>query len=239
MDRLLDPIRAYDRLAAEFAAVSDRRRSYLNEVERQIVLHVPAGSSSLLDIGAGDGMRAARIAKAARITNVVLLEPSSEMRKLWPSHTEGWPLSAERLGEKTGRFDVITCLWNVLGHIFPAQSRVDVLRHCARLLSPGGRFFIDVNHRYNMSAYGAVPTLCRMLRDLTLPSERNGDVTLHWRIAGDTCSTRGHVFTHSEFRRLATKAGLVIEKSITVDYSSGQLRKSRFAGNPLFILRRR
>jgi SAM-dependent methyltransferase len=233
-----DPVRAYDLLAPEFSRLSEHRRAYLTAIERLIVLHVPSGSNSLLDIGAGDGSRAQRIARSANIEHTVLLEPSAGMRELWPSDVRGWALQAEELGQKSGSFDIITCLWNVLGHIFPARGRVDVLRHCARLLSPGGRLFIDVNHRYNVAAYGVLPTFCRWLRDLVSPGETNGDVKLEWCVAGEKCRTAGHVFTHPEFRALAQSAGLVIEQFFTINYSTGAVRKSTHAGNPLFVLRR-
>lgn len=235
---IVDPVAAYDCVAADISRLAEQRRPYLNQVENQIVFHIPPGSASLLDVGAGDGSRAARIAMAAHLDSVVLLEPSSEMRKLWSRRMQGWAIPAEQLREKNGAFDVITCLWNVLGHIFPAQARVEVLQQCRRLLSPRGLMFVDVNHRYNLRAYGAIPTLCRMLRDLALPSDTNGDVQLRWITNGRACTTRGHVFTHSEFRRLANRAGLEIQKIHTIDYSSGELRESRFDGNPLFVLRR-
>lgn len=233
-----DPVQAYDRIAAEFPALSERRRPYLAEIERQIIQRAPPGSTSLLDIGAGDGSRAKRIADAVKLRDVVLLEPSSEMRKLWPSDVRGWALAAEQLSEKNGNFDLVTCLWNVLGHVFQERSRVEVLRQCGRLLAPGGRLFIDVNHRYNFAAYGTLRTLGRMLFDLAHPSEKNGDVKLNWEIAGRRCTTYGHVFTHSEFRRLAGNAGLVIEHAVTIDYATGRVRNWRFSGNPLFVLRR-
>jgi 2-polyprenyl-3-methyl-5-hydroxy-6-metoxy-1,4-benzoquinol methylase len=233
-----DPVDAYDRIAPEFARLSEQRRAYLNRVERLVIDAIPEGARSLLDIGSGDGTRAFRIAAARRLPDVILLEPSAAMRAMWPHGACGWPIRAEELGEKVGQFDVITCLWNVLGHIFPDQQRAEVLRHCARLLSPNGRLFVDVSHRYNARHYGVMPTLARMLRDGIAPNGMNGDVQVHWTVNATTHAAQGHVFTDAEFRRIATGGGLRIENVFAVDYSSGKVRRSLFQGHLFYIASR-
>ena len=91
-------------------------------------------------------------------------------------------MRAEELHLVEAEFDVITCLWNVLGHIFPAASRAEVLRQFARLVSPQGRIFVDVHHRYNARHYGAIPTALRFLHDRLRWSETNGDVVVAWDV---------------------------------------------------------
>jgi SAM-dependent methyltransferase len=230
---------AYDRLAPEFAQVSQRRRAYLDAIDQLVISEIPAGVQAFLDIGAGDGTRALRIAKAIGVEKPVLLEPSEAMRAQWPPGTHGWPIRAENLNlQRDEQFDVITCLWNVVGHIFPLESRIEVLRQCARLLSPDGQLFIDVNHRYNALHYGFVATLLRVLRDRIFPNQSNGDVTAHWDIAGTKVSTNGHVFTDVEFRSMAQSGGLSIKKALSIDYATGEVRRSRFSGNLFYILQR-
>jgi len=235
---LLDPVSAYDRLAPLYARVADERRAYLDAVDRVIVAEVPPGSRSLLDVGAADGARAGRIARATGVQDLVLVEPSAAMRSHCPAEATVWAIRAEDLHSRQGSFDVITCLWNVLGHVFPASARVDVLRQFARLASPAGRVFIDVNHRYNARHYGAAATAMRFLRDRVAPGDANGDVTVRWDIEGVPCATSGHVFTHAEFARLARAAGLSIEKRFVIDYASGQVRRRSWEGNLLYVLRR-
>jgi len=234
---MLDPVTAYDRLAPVYARVADERRAYLDAVDRVIVAEVPPGSRSLLDVGAADGARAFRIARATGVQDLVLLEPSAAMRSHYPAEATVWPMRAEDLHSRQGRFDVITCLWNVLGHVFPATARGEVLRQFARLAAPAGRVFIDVSHRYNARHYGAAATALRFLRDRVAPGERNGDVTATWNADGGPCATSGHVFTQAEFARLARHAGLTIEKRFVIDYASGQVRRRSWEGNLLYVLR--
>lgn len=234
----LEPVLAYDRLAPEFAQVSNRRRAYIEAVDRLVISAAPAGAQSLLDIGAGDGRRSIRIAKEIGVEKPVLLEPSEAMRAQWPPGTQGWPIRAEELVVKDERFDVITCFWNVLGHVFPPETRVEVLRQCGRLLSPQGQLFIDVNHRYNALHYGFVATLLRALRDRAFPNQSNGDVKATLEVAGAHIVTNGHVFTDVEFRGMAQSASLSIKKALSIDYTTGEVRRSKYSGNLFYMLRR-
>jgi 2-polyprenyl-3-methyl-5-hydroxy-6-metoxy-1,4-benzoquinol methylase len=235
---LLDPVAAYDRVAPVYARLAEERRAYLDAVERLVVAEIPPGSRSLLDAGTGDGVRALRIARAAGLRDLVLLEPSAAMRSRCPSEATVWAMRAEDLAGQQGSFDVITCLWNVLGHVFPAAARVEVLRQFARLVAPAGKIFIDVNHRYNARQYGVLAVAGRLLRDRVSPDDRHGDVTVTWNIEGSPCATTGHVFTGREMTALAKAAGLSVEKRFVVDYATGQLRRYSLAGSLLYVLRR-
>ena len=232
-----DPVGAYNRLAPRYAQLCLRRKAYLEAVETLILECIPGGSRSLLDLGSGDGKRALRIAQRAGIERLVMLEPAEEMPAQGPGEGELWPIRAEDLKPDalSERFDVITCLWNVLGHIATVEKRQQAVSSAARLLSNRGWLFLDVIHRYNLRTYGVLPTCARWLRDQLAWSDENGDVTAKW-LAG-TIHTYGHVFTHREMVGLAKAAGLEIEERIVVDYSSG--KKHRFAcmGNLLYILR--
>lgn len=230
---MLNPVAAYDHIAPVFARITEKRRSYLDAIDRLVISGIPAGSRSLLDVGAGDGRRARRIAQASDIADIVLVEPSVAMQG--GNGSEGFrTLRAEELSSLNGEFDVITCLWNVLGHIFPAPSRKQVLGEFARLLSPRGRIFVDVHHRYNARHYGVAPTAMRFLRDRVSWNETNGDVIVVW----NQCTTRGHVFTDREFRSVAQMATLKIEQRFVVDYATGACRRWSFGGHLLYVLER-
>lgn len=232
---MLEPVAAYDRIGPVFARIAEKRRSYLDGIDRLVTSEISPGSRSMLDVGAGDGGRARRIAQARDISELVLVEPSVAMQG---RDAQFRTMRAEELHWAEGEFDVITCLWNVLGHIFPSEVRLEVLRQFARLASPQGRIFVDVQHRYNVRHYGAIPTALRFLRDRLRWSDTSGDVVVAWDVAGVRCTTRGHVFTHREFCSLAKAAGLHIEKRFVVDYATGERRRWSVEGHLLYVLAR-
>lgn len=232
----LDPVAAYNRIAPIYADLAEQRRAYLDAIERLIIDNILPGSRSLLDVGGGDGSRALRIAQSRGIAKLVLLEPAAAMQSRLPPDVQVWTLRAEDLDRTEGEFDVILCLWNVLGHIFPAPKRLEVLRQIARLLIPGGKAFIDVNHRYNARHYGLLITAMRYLRDRLAWHATNGDVPVTWRIGELMCTTMGHVFTDKEVRSLCREAGLNIESRFVVDYATGETRRSEFEGHLLYVL---
>ena len=239
-NELLDPVAAYDRLAPYYSEFSKRRAAYLRRVEEQIAARIPAGARSLLDVGAGDGGRALHIASVAGISRVVLLEPSVKMSSETPAGYEVWRRRAEDLdvGGIAERFDVITCLWNVLGHISGFDKRVRALNAAGQVISPKGLLFVDVIHRYNVRSYGATMTAARWLRDRIAPGDSNGDVRARWQTAAGDISTYGHVFTDGEMRRLAGATGLECAERIVIDYQTGAIRRASWTGNLLYVLRR-
>jgi SAM-dependent methyltransferase len=233
---MLDPVAAYDRMGPVFARIAEKRKSYLDSIDQLVISGIPSGSRSMLDVGSGDGGRARRIAQARDIAELVLVEPSVAMQGN-SCDSKLRTMRAEELHLEKAEYDVITCLWNVLGHIFPSTSRLEVLRQFARLTSSHGRIFIDVQHRYNVRHYGAIPTVLRFLRDRLRWKETNGDVVIAWDVDEVRCTTRGHVFTHSEFRSLAQAAGLNIETRFVVDYATGERRPWSIEGHLLYVLR--
>ncbi|HEX8925446.1 MAG TPA: methyltransferase domain-containing protein [Terriglobales bacterium] len=237
---VVDPVAAYDRLAPYYSHFSKRRVAYLRSIEEQIAARIPAGAKSLLDIGAGDGSRAVRIAGAAAISRIVLLEPSARMSGQTPAGCEVWRSRAEDLDASAiaERFDVITCLWNVLGHVPGFERRVRALSAAAQLLCRDGLMFVDVIHRYNVRSYGATMTAVRWLQDRIAPSDSNGDVRARWSTANGEITTYGHVFADREMRRLADAAGLRFAQRIAIDYETGQIRHASWTGNLLYVFRR-
>jgi 2-polyprenyl-3-methyl-5-hydroxy-6-metoxy-1,4-benzoquinol methylase len=226
---VLDPVAAYDQIAPLFAELVRERKAFLEGVERLVISAIPAGGRSLLDVGTGDGSRARRIARRQGISETMLLEPAVAMQR---GATDIRTMRAEDLHAIETRFDVILCLWNVLGHVFPAAARIEALRQFARLLPPHGKAFVDVAHRYNARHYGVAPTAVRFIHDLFSWREENGDVAVRW----ERTTTKGHVFTHREMTSMCRAAGLNIERKFVVDYATGQERRWAFEGHLLYIL---
>jgi 2-polyprenyl-3-methyl-5-hydroxy-6-metoxy-1,4-benzoquinol methylase len=230
---VLDPVAAYDQIAPVFAKLAHGHKAFLESVERLVISALPVGSRSLLDVGTGNGSRARRIARSRGISELVLLEPAVAMQD---GRTDIRTMRAEDLHLIEARFDVILCLWNVLGHVFPTAARSETLRQFARLLAPHGRAFVDVAHRYNARHYGVAPTAARFIHDLFAWREENGDVAVNWDLDGKRTTTTGHVFTHREMVSMCRSAGLDIEKKFVLDYATGQQRRWSFEGHLLYVL---
>jgi len=229
----------YDLLAPHYGEISRARAAYLEGIERLVIASLPPGTRSLLDVGAGDGTRAVRIARAAGIPTLVLAEPSramaEECRRRGASAV--WTEPAEALPEGAGPFDAMTCLWNVLGHVPSEAARVEALRRMGGLLSERGILFLDVNHRYNAQAYGLPRTIARLLFDRIRPSERNGDVSVAWRLQDRAVRGVGHVFTRGEMARIAGPSGLRVRSLRFVDYGTGEEVRRAWSGQLLFEFR--
>src|SRR5437870_13765804 len=52
-----DPVAAYDRIAPGFARLAEQRRPYLDRIDQLVLSEMPPESSSLLEVGSGDGAR--------------------------------------------------------------------------------------------------------------------------------------------------------------------------------------
>ena len=232
----LDVVDAYDHIVAEFPAIRAERRAYCDAVDGLVIANLPVKARSLLDVGCGDASRTEAIAQGGTIGDVVLLEPSSGMRTLIRRSRELWTSRIEDLNCAERAFDVITCLWNVLGQVPSPEKRLVALRNMRAMLSPGGILFLDVQNRYNARHYGWLKTASRLAYDWARPSAANGDVTVRWKSDSGPVTTYGHVFTGKEMRGLFGEAGLKIRQMHIVDYATGELRSSRFAGAMFFAL---
>lgn len=228
---VLNAIAAYDSVAPGYAELSERRRAYLDAVDAEILRRVPSGASSLIDVGAGDGRRALEIAKRAGIRRVVLVEPSEGMRGLIPTDVEVWHDRIETLADSGPKFDVVLCLWNVLGHVPSRELRVAVLENLGQRCSAGGLIFLDVINQYNIAECGVGAVVRRFF------SLQNGDVPVTWKTSAGEVATQGHVFTAGEMERLFREAGLETAERIVLNYETGQREAWTVAGNFLYVLK--
>jgi len=224
---------AYDRLAPHYREYAAGRAGYLGAVDRFILERSPAGAR-VLDVGAGDGVRGVRIARALSARRVVLCEPSPAMAALCRRQgaDEVWEAAAEALpGDE--RFDVVLCLWNVLGHLRDRGARVAALREMRRVLAPGGSVFFDVNNRHNRRAYGTWRVALRRAVDALAPDDRRGDTRFEWKVGGRRIPATGHLFTPREVDAIVLAAGLEVVRRVAVDYVSGQVSTDEREGQLL------
>ena len=228
----------YDALAPRYRDYAATRAAYLGAVDQFVVARIPVGASSLLDVGAGDGIRAMHIARRGSIGTVFLCEPSVELaRKCRSLHaTAVWETTAESIPETPNRFDVITSLWNVLGHMNDHAARVRALSRLRALLKPGGRIFLDLNNRHNAAAYGWTRVLGRLFIDAIAPDERRGNASFVWKIGGQAIPAMGHLFTPAEAELLFSESGLQVIEQAAINYTNGRLSRSPLLGQLVFAL---
>jgi 2-polyprenyl-3-methyl-5-hydroxy-6-metoxy-1,4-benzoquinol methylase len=228
----------YDAMAPLYREYAERKIAYLSAVDRFVIEHAPLGPAALLDVGAGDGVRGMALAKALNADTTILADPSVEMivrcRLLRP--TDVWLCEAQNLPQTGTRFDLILCLWNVLGHLPDRENRVQGLRAMGNLLAPGGAVFFDVNNRQNARNYGRWRVLGRVLLDAIAPDERRGDGTFQWKIGEQTLPAMGHLFTPAEIEGIIEDSGLSIIRRVSVDYTTGAISSSRWGGQLLYQL---
>ena len=229
----------YDQLAPYYSEYARTRAAYCDAVDRQVLEWVPAVREAMLDVGSGDGRRGVRLAAALSSPRIVLSDPSLPMAEQCRAHAgvEVWPVAAEDLPAGGSEFDLVTCLWNVLGAVKSTGRRTQALRRMAASLSAEGRIVLDVHNRYNAATAGVGRVLARVARDIVRPSESNGSVAFTWRVGGQQIAADGYLFTEREMRQLFRDAGLVVVGQTFVDYDTGALR-GPWTGQMLFALAR-
>lgn len=228
----------YDLLAPHYRNYASEKGNYINAVDKAILRELKPSMKTMLDIGSGDGIRAVNLAKQAGIEKLILSEPSEKMVELCRQVYSGeiWNVTAENLKSNGQRFDLITCLWNVLGHIPDTSRRINSLRKIRDFLQPGSVLFMDVNNRYNARAYGKAEIFKRVIFDLFHPGNNKGDTEYELKIDGTSITGMGHLFTPQEIRMLVKSSGFRIKKRISVDYKNGSIHSSVFNGQLLYIL---
>lgn len=236
----VDVIGAYDAIAPMYAEYSSGKQAYLNAVD-DIVIKNLKPSDRLLDIGAGDGRRLAKIKSAVGIKDAIAIEPSPEMAKICEkaANVTVHRVFAEKIDTlDIGKFNAVTALWNVFGHVGNSEMRLKALKNIAVKLEDDGVFILDVNNRHNASAYGKWNVFLRVLVDSFNFKESRGDVTYDWKIGADVVKSRGHLFTPSEIESLFTKAGLRIVSNFSVNYLTGKIFNSKYRGQLFYTLKK-
>jgi 2-polyprenyl-3-methyl-5-hydroxy-6-metoxy-1,4-benzoquinol methylase len=229
----------YDQIAPHYRAYSEKKNAYLETIDNLIISCSVLNPVSIIDIGAGDGYRCLKIAQAKKISRVVLVDSSQEMVDLCKNHQncEVWHATAEAILPVEEKFDIVLCLWNVLGHIPDYPNRLKSLNNMKNLVSEKGRIFIDVNNRYNAKSYGYFKTLFRIIYDFVFPGYTNGDVHYQWEIDGEKIPAKGHFFIPSEIKSLISDTNLNIINLKIINYETGKEERFFFQGQMLLELK--
>ena len=227
----------YDLFAEQYRSYSDGKKAYIDAVDRQIIERFADKVSNVLDFGAGDGVRGARVyseLKAQSLTQVDISDAMVEKCKALRAADRVFNVQHSAWLEGQFEFDLAMCLWNVLGHVPGSTDRVAALKQIRSRLAPNGMFIFDVNNRHN-EGYGYLKSIGRRALDFIAPDDSRGDVVFDWEIDGEKFPASGHFFTPAEVKRLLASSGFSPVEIMAVDYSSGTVSARLTKGQLLVV----
>lgn len=222
----MDAAKIYDKMAGSYQNLSTGRFAYLRAVTDIIPKH-SLDPLQYLDVGCGDGDRTVEIAAIVGALWVEAIDISSEMAKIAESKMDKFECTSMKNYFSVYSYDLITALWNVLGHIKEAD-RLESLKNMEMHLTTDGLFIFDVNNRYNLG-YG----FWNVVKNIIF--RRSGWHTFKFK--GEEFPT--YLYSPREIKGLLKKAGLEIVKKYGVDYETGKVSKSLFRGQMVFVVRRK
>ncbi len=230
MDRVqpsLSPVPSeeyYAAVAAVYARSAAAQAPYLHGVDQFVQRWCADHAVGLiLDLGCGDGRRLAGLAAS---TGASAVGVDNCERMVGIARANGIEARVADIAAPTwdtmafGRYDLATCLWNVLGHIDSHESRVTALSNARSALADGGALIIDVNNRHNARAYGWARALRNVAQDAIGRGQR-GDYPVVCRECSPPVTTLVHLFTPGEVKRMLHDAGLRPLQTMFIDYASG------------------
>ena len=211
----------YDSLASDFRSISDIREQYICAIDQEIIACMKKRNQGIfLDVGCGDGVRARRISDATGWSSICV-DNSEQMIKLAErinSNVRLVDFSKQDACTHLPSVEMVTVLWNVLGHVAMSDRRT-LLRNCYDCLIPNGILIMDVNNIMNIKQYGLCNVLKNMFNIAIRSKGHAGDYIIH--SPHDTkISTVSHIFHIDEVTRLMKDLGFkYIIKYI--DYDNG------------------
>ena len=228
---------AYDHLALHYREYSLQKINYIHSVDHIVEKNCNNQHHIILDFGCGDGERGSELYKKINASYLVQADISSKMLAKCSERgvaNELWDVSDLSTIQPTKKFDLILCLWNVIGHIQTFEERVKTIQWLKESLACSGKIFFDVNNRH-YKGYGTFRTMYRRIIDFLNPNYSRGDVNFSWKINDETIPIVGHLFTFCEIEDMCNKAGLRIDNWWAIDYKSGVVSKNCNFGQLLFM----
>ena len=227
----------YSRFAKSYAQYATTKQAYLSSVNTFIKQE--AGTvKTMVDVGSGDGKRSKEIANLLGIDNFTLIDNSDGMVNL-SKNIPGATILKDDISNAEfkleNKYDVVLCLWNVLGHIV-FDRRVTALKNLVSLVNDKGVIFLDVNNRYNAVHYGIKATLKNICKDILTPKISNGDFELNINTDQGQINTIVHIFNPNETKHLFKLAGLKVLKTEIINYKTGEEKSNFWSGQLIYKL---
>jgi len=221
----------YDKLAAHYQDISRKRLNFLDAID-QYVIDRAGNVSNYLDIGAGDGSRSMNIANAISPEHITLIEPSPEIASGIIPNDKLEVIISDISDFRSGmKYELITCLWNVLGHVGDLEERRIFFQCCKELLAPNGRLILDVNNRYNVSVYGNKDVMENLTNDL---EQKPG--AGYFDLGDSESVTQVYIHAPLEIENLALDVGLHVSELRYIDYETGKFRDTFFEGQLFYVI---
>lgn len=228
----------YDQYAPFYTEYLNLRKKYQKKVE-DIMISLVSKPESMIDVGSANGLRSKRISQFFKIKKLVLVDSSKNMcalSKKVSKNTYNLDISDKEFRD-LGKYDVVFCLQNVIGHIETTAGRKQAMHNLKRLIANNGSLFIDVHNRYNLNEYGLISVLKNIIKDIFKPSDQNGDFSFTAKLRNTNIPGFVHIFTLEELKSLIKDTGLEIKKICYIDYKTGEIRKNQYGGHILCQLK--
>jgi 2-polyprenyl-6-hydroxyphenyl methylase/3-demethylubiquinone-9 3-methyltransferase len=180
----------FDRLAARWWDADGESRPLhdLNPLRLEFIANrVPLRNARALDVGCGGGLLSEALARAGAHVIAIDLAPAVLDVARLHLHESGLAVdyretSVEALAaEMPAAFDVVTCM-EMLEHVPDPGS---VIRACAMLLKPGGRFFLSTLNRTPLAFAAAILGAEHVLRLLPRGTHHYAQLLKPSEIASD------------------------------------------------------
>lgn len=221
----------YDSIADEYARVREKRNAYLSKIDSIIIEDFHMRAKNILDVGSGDGSRGMKIFQSINADKIYMVEESKEMVKNIErdERINIYPGSIQTFQNQQS-FDLVLCLWNVLGHVNTFDERTQILKILKSFLSKDGVIVIDFNNRHNYRHYGIVNVFRNMLKSAFVKEPGWFDINNH------DINTRVYIHSYFEIKRMISLAGLRIKSLRIIDYNNGDEYKNFLKGQFLIYL---
>ncbi len=217
----------YDSIAKDYSAVSQERQAYLESIDKNLTSILEHKKpSALLDIGSGNGERIYKLT-CNRDVDVWVLENSSVMAEFLTKYFRTSRIlrsDVYEIAELSKKFDTVTALWNVFGHIHDIEQ---VLIQIKEKLTNDGIFIFDVNNPYNIAEYGIIS----VVRNWLILGLRKK--SLAFNLVRGVINTEVYFRSLNNYRIMLERAGFTKVSVSFVNYSSGK-KTNLFGGQYYF-----
>jgi SAM-dependent methyltransferase len=227
----------YNKIAQNYAEVASTRFAYIERINQIITSYAKGRVKNYLDIGCGDGRRTREIIEIVKPEISMLVDTSDKMIDLVRTNVPGVsymcidPIAMDN----STKYDLITSLWNVIGHFPDFGYKAKFFKKIYSLLNDEGIFVFDVNNRFNIAHYGIKSVLRNYVKDMLFGSS-SGFFELPIE---EQKSSRVYIHKPNEVDNYLSPAKLMLIKRLYINYDTGSIEKSPYKGQLVYIIKKK